>query len=307
MTISFKKYLIMKSLQDLKIFIMTAKLGSLSATVRQFDLTPAATSVSLKRLEADIGVMLFVRSTRNLRLTHEGEIFLQHAEQAVELLEGAVSEFAHGHLAVHGTLNLSIPSDLGRNRVLPWLDEFQSLYPAIQLRLQLSDRLTNMFSQPVDIALRYGEPPSSNIIALNVAPNNSRVLCASPSYIEQHGMPNSPEDLVQHNCLCFMVGENVHDRWYFSQKGMEKNIRVSGDRISDDGDAVRRWAVAGKGIAYKSELDLYDDIQTGRLVTLCSDWQCEAAPLNLVCADRRLLNPSVRTLREFLQEKCKQG
>ncbi len=295
----------MKILQDLNIFRLTAKLGSLSQAARELELTPAATSAAVKRLEADINVVLFVRSTRQLRLTHEGEVFLQNVEQALELLDGAVHEIQNGYLTVSGLLHLSVPSDLGRNTLLPWLDEFQSLYPEVRVQLELSDRLTDIYSKPIEFALRYGEPANSNLIALTISRDNERILCASPDYIAAYGEPQSPEELVEHNCLCFKVGDYLNDRWHFWQQASEKSVVVRGNRTADDGDAVRRWAVAGKGIAYKSKLDIVEDLAQGRLVHLCPQWRGEFAPLNLICSDRRMLTPSVKALQAFLQNKCK--
>lgn len=294
----------MKILRELEIFIRTAETGSLSEAARQLDLTPAAASAAVKHLEAGLGVALFIRSTRSLRLTHAGEVFLQHCLPGVQMITDGYHAVLSGGTVLRGMLQISLPSDLGRNSVLPWLDEFQASYPEVKLRLDISDRLADLFSEPVDLALRYGALPDSNMVALPVAPDNHRVLCASPAYLAEYGTPTHIDQLPQHNCLCFMLGDYVYDRWRFTQNGQETSVVVSGNRISVDGDAVRRWAVAGHGIAYKSLLDIADDLQTGRLVRLCSDWTADAAPLNLLCASRRQISPLVQALQQFLSKKC---
>jgi DNA-binding transcriptional LysR family regulator len=190
--------------------------------------------------------------------------------------------------------------------LLPWLDEFLADYPRLLLRVQVSDRVADVFQQPVDIALRYGNPPDSRMVALPIAPDNRRVLCASPDYLERFGMPGSPADLVRHNCLCFMLNDQVHDRWRFSRDGEESQVNVRGNRIADDGEVVRRWAVAGHGIAYKSRLDVEPDLLEGRLVALCTDWSGEPSPLNLLCASRRQIGPAVQLLRQHLQRRIDQ-
>ena len=293
----------MKTLQDLEIFVHTADLGSLSAAARRLDLTPAAASAALKRLEATLHAPLFVRSTRSLRLTAEGETFLPRCRQALELLADGREAIASGRTVVRGVLQLSLPSDLGRNLLLPWLDAFQGAHPQLELRLRLSDRLADVYRQPVDVAVRYGSPPDSSLVALPLLPANRRVLCTSPAYLARHGAPSEPAALRDHNCLCYMLGEVVHDRWRFFRDGQEHSVQVHGDRVSDDGDAVRRWAVAGHGMAYKSWLDVQADLNAGRLVAVCQDWQGEPAPLNLLCADRRQLSPAVQQLREFLTQR----
>lgn len=292
----------MESLQSLSIFVATSEAGSLSAAARRLGLTPAAASASLKRLEAELGALLFVRSTRSLRLTPEGERFLQHGRQALQSLREGREALARG--ALGGTLQLSAPSDLGRRHLLPWLDEFQARHPGLRLRLQISDRLAGLHREPVDVALRYGKPRDSGIVALPIAPGNRRVLCASPDYLARFGAPRAPADLARHNCLCFVRGEEVHDRWGFARDGEAISVTVRGDRTADDGDVVRRWALSGHGVAYKSRLDVAQDLRAGALVALCREWQGEPAPLYLACADRRQLGPAVKRLREFLVERC---
>lgn len=294
----------MKALQDLDIFVRTSETGSLSATARALDLTPAAASAALKRLEIELGASLFVRSTRSLRLTSEGELFLEQCRPALEALRQASQQLAAGKQDLGGVLQLSAPSDFGRNLLLPWLDAFQRLHPQVDVRLQLSDRLANVYSSPVDAAFRYGKPPDSSLIALPLAPANRRILCASPAYLDQHGTPATPHELAGHNCLCFMFGGEVHDRWRFSlNDGPEITVRVRSANVSDDGDVVRRWALLDKGIAYKAGFDVVEDIAQGRLRALCVDWETEAAPLFLVLPSRRQLTPLVRRLRDFIAER----
>ena len=155
----------------------------------------------------------------------------------------------------------------------------------------------------MDLAIRFGLPPDSNLVALPLA-ECRRVLCAAPSYLARHGAPGCPQALAEHNCLCFIVGERLHNRWRFWRDGGEWVQQVAGDRSADDADVVRRWAVAGHGLVYKSQLDLAPDLAAGRLLRVCPEWQGEPAPLYLLCADRRQLSPTVRQLREFLRERC---
>ncbi len=294
----------MKALTDLDIFVRTADNGSLSATARALDLTPAAASAALKRLEAELGVQLFLRSTRSLRLTPHGELFLEKCRPALATLQQASQELATGEQAIQGVLKLSAPSDFGRNLLLPWLNDFQELYPEVAIRLQLSDRMANVYSDPVDAAFRYGKPPDSSLVALPVAPSNRRVLCASPAYIEKYGAPATPHELTGHDCMCFMFGEDIHDRWRFSLgDGPEVVVRVRSVNVSNDGDAVRRWALLGKGIVYKAGFDVSADLAAGRLRVLCPDWTTEAAPLFLVVPGRRQLTPLLRRLRDFIAHR----
>ncbi|MGF1739454.1 LysR family transcriptional regulator [Photobacterium satsumensis] len=294
----------MKALNDLKIFIETAKQHSLSAAARNMDITPAAASAALKRLENEIGALLFIRSTRNLRLTQQGEQFLNYCEQAVGLMTEACSTITEGQTEFQGVIKLSMPSDCGRNLLLGWIDEFMELHPKLEIRVQLTDGLADMYTQPVDVALRYGQPSDSSLVALPIAGRNKRVLCASPGYLAKHGYPDSPEELTAHNCLCFALGDSLYNRWRFYHQDQEVTLVVKGNRYANDGEAVRRWALAGKGIAYKSFLDTKDDLQAGRLIEIDIGRETEPAPLYLVCASRRVINPQIQALREFLTGKA---
>lgn len=279
----------------------TADAGSLSAAARALDLSPAVASAAMKRLESELGVLLFVRTTRAMRLTVEGERLLARCRPVLAELQAAEEEAVAGRAVVSGDLQISMPSDLGRNVILRWLDEFQAEYPAVRLRVQMSDRLANVFRDPVDLAIRYGVPPDSNMVAMPLVAENRRVLCASTRYIEKQGALQTPHDLAKRNCLCFMLGDALYSQWRFTKGDETVIVDVRGNRIADDSDAVRRWAIDGHGICYRSYLDVAQDIAAGRLRVLCEDWMGEAAPLYLLCPDRRQLSPTVRLLREFLE------
>ena len=289
---------------DLQLFVRTAETGSLSAAARQLDVSPAVASAALKRLEQQLQVRLLARSTRSLRLTPEGELYLVHARLALQSLEEGRQQLVGSQEGICGVLQLSAPSDLGRNTLLPWLDEFQGEHPQLQLRLLLADRVTDLFREPVDIALRYGAPEDSSLVALPVAADNRRVLCASPSYVARHGSPQSVEELHQHNCLLYMLHGRAYDRWRFQDGKREVLMNVAGDRVCDDADVTRRWAVAGRGVVYKSWLDVAEDVHEGRLQVLLPSWLGEPTPLYLVCAHRAQLSKSVHLLREFVQLRC---
>ena len=291
---------------DLATFVHTADAGSLSGAARQLNLSPAVASAALKRLETQLQTRLFARSTRSLRLTPEGEAYLVHARAALASLREGQQQLAGGRALISGVLQVSAPSDFGRNALLPWLDELQREHPLLSLRLLLGDRNSDLFRQPVDIALRYGAPEDSSLVALPVAADNRRVLCAAPAYLARRGEPQALEQLPEHNCLLYMLGGRAHDHWRFHDGSSEVSLKVGGNRVSDDADVVRRWAVAGGGLVYKSWLDVAGDVQAGRLRVLLPQLLGEPAPLNLICAHRAQLSKSVHLLREFVQARCAQ-
>jgi DNA-binding transcriptional LysR family regulator len=221
----------------------------------------------------------------------------------MEQVEAGQNAVAHGRKMIGGTVSLSIPSDLGRNVLAPWLDDFQAQHPAVSFQVHIGDHVTDMFRSPVAVAVRYGVPEDSSLVALPLAPDNRRVLCAAPGYFARHGKPATPADLSRHNCLRFALSDTLHDRWTFYRGDEASVVNVHGNRSSDDGELVRRWAVAGQGLAYKSRLDVLADIQAGRLETALDAFQGEEAPLHLVCAHRTMLSPTVNALRDVLRDR----
>ncbi len=294
----------MKSLQDLRVFVETARLGSLSAAARALGLSPAVASAAVKRLEGELGQPLLIRSTRQLRLTRAGERFLERCQPALDLLDEGCAALREDRLLLSGPITLSAPSDLGRRWLLDWLDQFMVLHPQITIRLHLSDSLADLYRQPLDLVLRYGQPEDSSLVCLPISQDNFRVLCASPAYLEQHSPLLSPEELKTHNCLCFALGDRLHQGWQlFDDQDRAVKIQVSGNRAANDGDLVHRWALAGRGIAFKSLLDVGEDLAQGRLVRICAPWRSEPVPLNLLCAGRAQLSPAIQALKTFLQQK----
>jgi DNA-binding transcriptional LysR family regulator len=293
---------IMLRTDDLDVFIATADQGSLSAAARRLEISPALASAALRRLEDALGLRLFARTTRSLRLTEEGERYLKHAREALRLLKEGYASVREQHDTPGGTLKISMPSDCGRNVILPWLDKFQNQYPRVSLQISCSDRLADLYRQPVDIALRYGKQEDSSMIAMPIAPQNRRVLVASKEYISRHGKPATLDELPRHHCLRFMIDDVVYDRWTFNPADSEPvTVAVTGTRCADDADLVRRWAVAGQGIAYKSRLDVTADLQAGRLQVLLPDIAGEEVPLYLLCMHRMQVTPTVIALRDFLR------
>jgi DNA-binding transcriptional LysR family regulator len=291
-------------LEDLTLFVRTAALGSFSKAARENDLLPGQVSAAIQRLERELDVRLFARSTRSLRLTDEGERYLPYAQVALQTLRDAQEGLRGGVTGLGGTLQVAAPSDLGRNVLLPWLLEFRRMHPRIDLRLLLSDQITDVFKDPVDVAIRYGRIDDASFIALPLAPLNRRVLVAAPDYIARHGAPASLDALSAHACLTFQLQGRVYDKWAFPQGKGTRTVQVAGPLVSDDADVVRRWAMAGEGIAYKSWLDVCDDVKASRLQVLLPEQPGEPAPLHLVCPHRKQFSQGVQQLHALLVTRC---
>jgi DNA-binding transcriptional LysR family regulator len=288
-------------LDDLQVFVSATELGSLSAAARELDMSPSLASAALGRLESALGARLLSRSTRSLRLTRDGQRYLEHARAALSAVQAGRHALEQERERFGGTLTVALPSDLGRNRLIGWLDAFRQQHPDLVLQLRISDRLTDLYRQPVDVAIRYGIAQDSGLIVRPLVPDNRRILCASPDYLARHGTPQTPSELRRHNCLCMTIGTTLHDHWHLG----EQTVAVRGDRSADDGELVRRWALAGAGIANKSMLDIHDDLQAGRLVALLGEHPGEHVPLYMACADRQSISPVVGALGDMLVHNLK--
>ena len=294
----------MSSILDLEVFVRTADTGSLSAAARGLGLTPAAASIALKRLETRLGIRLLARSTRSMRLTEEGKRYLDSVREALAALADGEQALRQHSRGLTGLLQLAAPSDFGRNVVLGWLDAFKVEHPNIRLQLLLNDSNADLFRDTVDIALRFGVPRDSSLVALPVVPDHQRIACASPEYLARHGTPTTPTQLAQHSTLRYMRQGRANSTWFFRQGSELQEVDVTGDYLSDDGEIVRRWALAGHGIAYKANLDIARDLKAGRLVHLLPDWQGEPTPFNLMCPHRLQVSERVKVLHRFLQVRC---
>jgi DNA-binding transcriptional LysR family regulator len=290
----------MTRLTDLELFVRTADLGSLTAAAKAMDWSPAAASAAIKRLEAAWGVAVFVRSTRSLRLSTEGERMLPHVREALSALTEAQAVVAKTHATLRGELQLSMPSDLGRNVLLPWLETFQQRHPDLALRLHLSDRNADLMRVPLDMVIRYGTPRDSAQVALPLVLDNPRLLVASPQYIARHGTPTATNELAQHEALRFMVGDEVPKSWRLRVDGAWVDVPVQGRHSANDSEVVTRWALQGLGIAYRSQLDMAAHLAYGRLVHINPDWEGERAHLHLVVPGRNQVSAAARALRDHL-------
>ena len=291
-------------LEDLTLFVRAAALGSFSDAARESGQQPAQVSAAIKRLETILNIRLFARSTRSLRLTRVGETWLPYATQMLDTLEAGLQKIQTPDDEVRGMLQIAVPSDLGRNLLLTLFRDFRQRHPALRLRLLFSDQLTDVFKDPVDVAFRYGNNDDASFISLPVAPENRRVLVASPEWIARHGEPQTLEELSQHNALIYILRGRPFDRWSLSLDGVVQQQKVSGTVMSDDAEVIRRLAVAGEGIAYKSMLDVSDDLRAGRLRRLLPRYQGDVVPLNLICPHRKQLSAAVRLLYEEVKSHC---
>lgn len=292
----------MPNLADLELFVLIAELQGLSPAARIMSITPAAASLALKRLENRLGVRLFTRSTRTLKLTPEGMRYLESAQHALKILANGKRSLTHDD----GMLELTVSSDLGRNLLLDLLGQLKQERPRLYIKLALSDKEEDLLKGRFDAALRYGKSLALDLVELPVLKQHHFIACAAPDYLAAHGTPEAPEQLSQHECIiCHSIGR-PESRWRFHAPGQVEDVRVQGHFCCDDGDAARRWAVAGHGVVYLPLLNVVEDLLAGRLLPLLPGWQADAAPLSLVVSHRSQITESLRALHQCLAQHCAQ-
>ncbi|MGR5065268.1 LysR substrate-binding domain-containing protein [Photobacterium sp. DNB22_13_2] len=289
-------------IQDLEVVLKVAEFRSITAAATSLDMRVATASAAVKRVEASLGVELFVRTTRQLRVSPAGERYLPQCEQALQMLDSAKQNVRDDLDVIDGEIRIALSSDLGRNVVTPWLDEFLANYPNVALRSNISDSNIDFYRDSVDMALRYGSPTDASMYGFKIC-NVPRLMCVSTIYLEAHGAPNTLDELKAHNGLFYQLRDIVQDEWRFTHGDEIHKLRLKGNRSSNDGDLVRRWCVSGKGIAIKSCLDMADDLLNGRVVNVMPEYRPTPTELWLVCPSRQSITPTVRLLRDFLREQ----
>ena len=290
-------------IEDLQVILKVAEFKSITAAATHLDMRTATASAAVKRVEKMLGTELFIRTTRQLRLSPAGERYVPECQQALNLLNQAEQNAKGEQANIEGEIRIAASSDLGRNLLVPWLDEFIELHPKISVKVNISDSNIDFYRDAVDMALRYGSPVDSNLYGFKIC-HVPCVLCASPDYVAKHGQPSQPKDLAEHNGLFYQLYDIIHDVWQFERNGQMTKVKVKGNRSANDADLVRRWCVAGKGVAIKSSLDIAYDLLSDKLVQLMPDYQARKIELWLVCPSRQLITPAMRLLRDFLQAKC---
>lgn len=287
-------------IENLKLFLLIVDKGGLAAAGREMGLSPATVTDRLATLERHYKARLLTRTTRSISLTDEGRDLMTGARRILAEVEEVETQIRSGVEKISGTIHISAPSDLGRNRIVPLLDQFMSKNSEISIDLTLADGYLDIVGKGIDLALRYGELPDSTMKAIKIG-SNRRIVCATPEYLKINGIPNHPYDLKHHNCLLMRFGGITDQDWVFSIDNKDKAYRVSGNRIADDGAQIRQWCLNGYGIALKSIWDVQSDLVAGRLTKVLEEFAPEPNALQIVYPAGVIQPRRVRALMEFLK------
>ena len=284
---------------ELQLFVEIVKAGNLSATARALNSSPAAMSRGLSALESRLGVRLVTRTSRTFELTEEGCVFYERCERIVAEIAEAEAEASSQGKTLKGKLRIGAPTEIGRRLIAPLVATFVEKYPGIQAHLTLSDSGLDVIDDGLDVALRVGLPTDVSVIAKKIL-STRRIVCASPSYLKRHGVPQRPEDLRQHDCIRLVRGRRVMDAWSFQEGGKQFEITVSGALTTTSGEVIHDWVRAGRGIALKAVWDVQPDLEDGTIVECLKDFWCDEIDLFAICASRQHLFPRIRVFLDFI-------
>ena len=278
-------------------FTKVAELGSFTTAARALGISASAVTKSITRLEADLGVQLFHRTTRAVHLTEYGATYCDRCTRVLADLSAAEAEIREANQAPSGLVRISLPPSFGRMTLVPALTEFYRQYPNVHLDLSLKAQTSNPIEGGYDLAVHAGRLADSGLINRLLVRGPQKTV-ASPAYLALHGVPKVPSDLIAHNCVVGGFGPI----WHFGPSETPQSIRVGGTLTTDSGDVLREAALAGIGISQATWWLYKDDIATGALVPILEDFEVEADPISILFPTNRRVPAKVRAVVDFLLE-----
>jgi LysR family transcriptional regulator for bpeEF and oprC len=282
-------------------FVHTARERSFRRAAERLGVTPAAISKAIQRLEEELGVQLFHRTTRRVSLSPEGEIFLARCQEAVAQVHAGRELIAMARRDPAGELTVSLPFILGRMLVTR-LPRFLGRYPALRLHLRLSDRLSRLVEDGVDVAIRMGELDDSALVARRLL-HTRWATVASPAYLARHGTPARIRDLAGHNCIKFRSPRGTAVEWSFADTHGAEKVRTSGNLDLDQGELLLEAAASGLGICQALHFMIEDYVRAGKLVEILHEHAAAGPPIHALCLPGQRSSPRVRAFIDFLVDE----
>ncbi|MES2298578.1 MAG: LysR family transcriptional regulator [Pseudomonadota bacterium] len=289
----------MGQFRQISTFVEVVARGSLSAAARAEGIAPAMIGRRLDALEQRLGVKLLQRTTRKLALTNEGAAFLEDCQRILAELEDAESAVAERSAKATGHLLISAPAGFGRQHVAPLLPSFLAEHREVTANLNLNDRVVDVIGEGVDVAIRIASLSDSSLVGVKLA-DNHRVVVAAPAYLKRHGGPLTLAELARHNCLA-ISSEGSQRGWTFRENGKQVTLKVSGNMVCNDGEVLHDWALAGKGLAWRSMWEVGAEIEAGRLATVLDQFAAPGNDIYAVFGQRRHLPLRIRAFVDFLR------
>ena len=293
----------MDRLAALEMFVRVVDTGSFSAVARNQEIGQPAVSKAVVQLEEWLGVSLLMRSTRSLVPTEAGRIFYEHAKRTIEEAHEAVLAAQGSARGLSGKLRVSTSVCFGRLHVIPNLSSFLAEHPDLDIEIVLDDRHLDLVNEGIDVALRMGAMPDSNMTVRRIA-EGRRIVVATPTYLQQHGTPTSPGDLVSHQAVIYTPGGRglPWTSWTFRKATAEVSVVLQGRVKMTAGEGIRAAVNSDMGLAVSSEWNFSPELRSGKVVEVLPDWALPLTNLSAVYPAGRLASTKARAFVSFVEQ-----
>lgn len=289
----------MDKLTSMNVFVRVAKAGSFAGGARELDISRAMATKHIMQLESSLGTRLFNRTTRSLSLTDVGASYLERCQQVlldVEEMEAAVT---HLQTEPRGVLKISAPPVIGATHITRAIAEFLKIHSDLTVDLILQSSPGDMIDEGIDIAIYLGTLDDTSMVARKLA-SSSMIVCGAPAYFERYGIPEKPEDLLNHSCLVNWASA-PRNKWHFKSDSGNSTILVNGRMQANVADALRLAAIEGLGLVMLASYVVSRDIEKGKLKAVLENYTLPPLDIHAVYPHRKYLSAKVRRFLEFLQ------
>lgn len=292
----------MVGLQGYAAFAAAVRRGSFAGAARELGLSPSAVAKAVARLEDDLGLRVFVRSTRRITLTSEGHALYARCSRIIDELDAIRSEAEGARGEPSGVLRLNVPVTYGRLVVVPALVRLAARFPRLEFDVAFSDQWVDLVRLGLDAVVRVGPLPDSSLVARRIG-GQGMVTCAAPAYLRRHGTPRSPSDVTAHSCLLFRLPSSGRPRpWQYRGGRPRREFMPPSRFLFNEGEAIVAAAAAGAGLAQVPDYMAAADLKAGRLVEVLASYRPPEVPISLVYALSRQAAPRLHALNAALQD-----
>ncbi|TNF34621.1 MAG: LysR family transcriptional regulator [Gammaproteobacteria bacterium] len=292
----------MENLSDIAVFVQVVASGSFTSAADRLQLSKSVISKYVTRLEDRLGARLLNRTTRRLSLTEAGRILYERSQRGLEEIEDAEMEVSQLQQTPRGNLRFNVPMSFGILHIAPLLQDFQKDYPEVSIDMNLDDRQIDLVEEGYDMAIRIAELPDSSLVARRLGPCR-HVLCASPAYLQQHGIPRTPEDLQNHRALTYGYSDSPKEWRMLTPDGRYQTVAVNSSLHMNNSLALREAVLHDAGIVLTPTFIVGADIQSGRLQKVLPAYRFQEFSIYAIYPQRRHLSPKVRAFVEFISAR----
>jgi DNA-binding transcriptional LysR family regulator len=290
----------MNDFMSMKAFVEVAQRGSFARAAQTLGLSRAMVTKHIRQLEDNLGARLLNRTSRQLSLTEVGIAYRARCLQILADVEEANSAATQSNSQPSGVLRVTAPPSFGTFHLAPAVAAYIAAYPQVEIAMTLSDRNVDLAEEGQDLAIQVGILPDSNLIAHRIA-HAEMIVCGAPAYFQRRGIPDTPEELANHDCLRYATHSLHHDRWEFVLPQGTVGVPVRGPLTSNTGDVLRIAAIHGLGLVLQPTYMVGEDLETGLLQAVLGNYEAVGIDINAIYLHRKHLSAKVRTFVEFLK------